>query len=459
VSLASIHRRAGQLPAGQPVSLPATAEPDGWQRCSALAGSLLETILSGDLVVLLPEWVALANQHQRRIREEHLAVLLGQPKASQPLRKQLLPVLGERGRWLARLNPDWQGYDMYTGESTWQEGTRKERLVFLSDLRERQPTRARELLAESWAQESPAERLAFLQVLESGLSMADEPFLESVLDDRRKDVRAAAAGLLGRLPGSRLVQRMTERARRLLNWKASLLRTTLDVTLPEACDEGMQRDGIEPKPQPKSGLGEKSSWLAAMLACVPPATWSSAWNRKPEQILATIHKHNDEPALYQGWHDAAVAFQDAGWLEALLIYDLRRTNRTTQPDLFAQLPAAIREKRMLSLLREQPSLAYDQPASVYLSACRFPWSPELTRAAVQAICNHLNKGDMNPWRWERLLHDIAPYLNAALLNDSINSISAAHSRKTESDPSVNKLLSILHFRLEMQRAFRSQEPE
>jgi hypothetical protein len=78
-----------------------------------------------------------------------------------------------------------------------------------------------------------------------------------------------------------------------------------------------------------------------------------------------------KPALTLGWQAAAQAFQDTDWLEALLVYDLRRTNRTTQPGLFAQLPEALREKHMINLLREQPSLAYDQPASVYLSACRF----------------------------------------------------------------------------------------
>jgi hypothetical protein len=452
-SLASVYRRAGLLPSIQDVTLPPACPQDEWPRCSLRAGGLLETILNGDLTDLLPEWVALATCQQQRIREEHLALLLDQPKASQPLRKALLPVLGERGRWLARLNPDWQGFDLYTSQSTWFEGARKERILFLSDLRECQPGRARHLLSETWPEESSAERLAFLQALEVGLSMEDEPFLETVLDDRRKDVRSAAAALLGQLPASRLVKRMTGRAQALLAWKTILLRSTLDVTLPETCDEGMQRDGIDPKGQPKAGLGGKSNWLAQILACVPPSTWSKTWNRKPEQILAVIHRHKDEAALYLGWQAAAQAFQDTDWLEALLVYDLRRTNRTTQPGLFSQLPEALREKHMINLLREQPSLAYDQPASVYLSACRFTWSQELTRDAVQVICAHLHKGDLNPWRWERLLRDIAPYPHPDLLGEAIDHLTAALSRRAESDPSVVKLLSILHFRLEMQRAF------
>jgi hypothetical protein len=200
-------------------------------------------------------------------------------------------------------------------------------------------------------------------------------------------------------------------------------------------------------------MGEKSIWLAQILSAVPPATWSGAWNRKPEQILAVAYKHEVEAALYQGWQAAASVFQDTDWLEALLLYDLRRTNRTTHLDLFAQLPVALQEKRMIALLREQPSLAYDQPASVYLTACRFAWSQELTRAAVQCICAHLHKGDMTPWQWERLLRDIAPYLNPDLLPECLQRISTALQRQVTGEPAVEKLLAILHFRQELQQAF------
>ena len=42
--------------------------------------------------------------------------------------------------------------------------------------------------------------------------MDDEPFLESALDDRSREVRQQAADLLTRLPDSRLALRMAERA-------------------------------------------------------------------------------------------------------------------------------------------------------------------------------------------------------------------------------------------------------
>jgi hypothetical protein len=460
-SAAALHRRAGRLPARGSATLPAPCPPETWSRCSRLAGSFLEAILSGDTLPMLPEWVALAAQSQQRIREEHLALILQQSRAIQPIRAILLPVLGERGRWLARLNPDWHGYDTYSGETIWHEGKRKERAAFLGDLRGRDPARARELLASTWGQESPGERVTLLAILASGLSLADEDFLENVLAEdgksaRHKAVRQTAAGLLARLPGSRLVQRMSARAGRALTWKNGLLRSSLEVNTPDSCDENMQRDGVEPQPPPGVQMGEKAWWLMQMLSAVPPAAWSAQWNRKPAQILAVIRKHEWEEALYQGWQAAAAAFQDSEWLEALLFSDLQRTNKPVNTDLFAQLPTESRGKLMVSLLQEHPSLAYDQPASLYLAACHFPWNEDLTRAFTLTVCAHLYKGDLPAWRWERLLRESAPYFHPDLLSESIERLSTALKRKADGDTAVDKLLMILQFRLEMRQAFTKE---
>lgn len=72
--------------------------------------------------------------------------------------------------------------------------------------------RARDLLASSWAQESPKDRSDFLAAFEKGLSPDDEAFLESTLGDRRKEVRRVASYLLAHLPESGLRRRMLERA-------------------------------------------------------------------------------------------------------------------------------------------------------------------------------------------------------------------------------------------------------
>jgi hypothetical protein len=455
-AVASLHHRAGRLPSlTNPIFPPPAAEED-WPRCSPQAGRILEQILSSGNLALLPEWIEVANASLQRVREEHLPLLLDQQKAILPLRLSLLPVLGARGRWLAALNPDWCAFAPRSGEQAWTEGQRKERLAYLEDLRAADPTRARELLASTWAQESTTERLAFLPIFAEGLSQADEPFLESVLDDRRKDVRHAAADLLARLPESRLVQRQTQRASALLNWKAAFLRRpTLEVILPETCDTAMLRDGIDPRPPAGSKLGEKAWCLVQILSCVPPGTWAAEWKMSPSQILGEIRKHEWEAVLLESLKEAALRAGDARWLEELASYEFRGRDQKRLLEFFPRLPVTIKERLLVAMLREFPSLSNDQPASTFLSACRDSWGPDLTQAVTTLICQTLQKSDLQPWRWEKLLRDIAPCFHPSLLATSIDRIAAALRKKETGDPFAAALLSTLEFRLTLRQAFVS----
>jgi hypothetical protein len=170
---------------------------------------------------------------------------------------------GTRATWLAALNEDWafaiSGENPDALATIWETGTGMARMEALQWLRQLDPGRARTLLEASWAQEDPDNRVFFLAMLALGLSLADEPFLERALDDRRKEVRQQAAGLLVRLPSSALSTRMVERARQLvtLGKSAILQRPRIDVTPPDEADASMVRDGVNPKPPAGTGSGRE----------------------------------------------------------------------------------------------------------------------------------------------------------------------------------------------------------
>jgi len=454
ITAAALHQRAGQLPptTGRLARL-ATCPTSDLPRCSRRAGACLERILSGGNTTLLREWTQLAAVKGQRIREEQLALVLQKQQAAATFRTELLLVLGERGRWLAAHNPDWHAFHWHLDEAAWHEGGKKERLAFLNDQRASDPQLARALLESTWEQESPADRTIFLEVLGSGLSMADEPFLESALDDRASSARHSAAGLLERLPQSRLVERMMGRARRLLAWKPGLLRSTLEVRLPEAYTDDMRRDGITPEPPANIAMPQNAWWLAQILAAVPPASWTRTWKRRPLTFLEMVGKHGQREALLYGLTEASVRHADAAWLEALFHYESQRDDPRRLFDLFSRLPDAMQDRLMFGMLRGDPSLSYDQPASIWLSACRFAWSKQLTQAVMHLICQTLQKGDFQPWRWEILLREIGAYFHPDLLEQSAAQLADAQQKLTKQDPYVRDLLAILHFRLEMQRAF------
>lgn len=207
-----VYRRAGARPRTTPERLE-SAPAETLPRCSpAAARRLAGILLGGEAGNVLDEWLELAHRAGVRVPEELLPELLDHARGER--RAGVLAVAGARGRWLAGLGEGWAW--AAAGEDIWRTGGLEARRAWLQAERERDPAAGREVLEQTWGEEEPRARGPLLAQLRTGLGPADEPFLERALDDRRQEVRAAAADLLARLPGSALRVRMAERARPLL---------------------------------------------------------------------------------------------------------------------------------------------------------------------------------------------------------------------------------------------------
>jgi hypothetical protein len=290
------------------------APPETLARCGPEAAlDLMRLFSGGPEAALLPEWLALAANSGQRVPEELLPQLLSLGAARRELRAAIAPVIGERGVWLAAQRPEWS-YASGADDAlrAWHDADRAGRVRALVALRSRSPDDARELLAAGWEQELPAERAAFVEALRTGLSAGDEPFLETTLDERRKDVRTAAAALLVRLPQSRLAQRAVARADVLVSLaRHTLGGPVLTVVLPVDCDPLMQRDGIEPRPP--AGVGERAWWLEQIIAAVPPAHWSAAHGLSAGEMLAFAAQSDVADGLLRGLARATASYGDDRW--------------------------------------------------------------------------------------------------------------------------------------------------
>jgi hypothetical protein len=204
-------------------------------------------------------------------------------------RRLLTLALGRRarGRWLAGFNEAWQWLADYSdeiqemlgedgradAETVWNEGAVPRRLAVLCRLRAADPGRARAWPASTWKVEKAEFRAEAVSALAVGLTAADEPFLETALDDRSGAVRTAAASLLARLPDSALAGRLRARADAMLDFRrargsdlpdaagggtADRIGTLL-VTPPLDWDPAGERDGLEAKPP--TGVGARGWWL------------------------------------------------------------------------------------------------------------------------------------------------------------------------------------------------------
>lgn len=340
----ALWQRAGHLAGAAAPAQPA-APPEKLPPCPATAAAMLARLLPGrpDLR-LVGEWLILLRATGGRLPARMLPDLLALATRHPALRPAVSAVQGERGRWLAAFDPDWRWAQAAPQpeewRTLWDTGTPGERRAALALWRQHDPAAARAALAESWTSEAPEQRADLLQRLQVGLGPDDEVFLDAALDDRRKEVRNAARQLLVRLPSSALVGRMRARIEPLLAIKRPLLgRTSIEVTLPDTLDKDWLRDGVGASPQ--YGLGEKSGWLADLLAAVDPRLWNARFDLAPADLLQAAERSEFDQALVRGW---AAAPLDAGWTEALLGFWMTTGDalRNQYPndffDVFAQLP-------------------------------------------------------------------------------------------------------------------------
>jgi hypothetical protein len=351
----------GSLP--RPVdALPQQAAEETSPPCSRRAGGLLAQILAmannETKAHLLGEWLAAAARVSQRVPHRLLPALFDYGAGQRAARAGISKVIGARGPWLMRLNPQWQfaSDESEDPASIWATGSRDQRVAVLNRVRATNPAAARDLIQSSWKEDAADDRSLFVNALAIGLDAQDEPFLEACLEDRSKQVRASAAELLARLPGSALVNRMIARAAPLLHFHAGkrggLLRknapAVIDVTLPpDDFSADWARDGVGEKPEGKTG--RRQWWLTQFLAAIPPTHWSNAWQASPEECIAAVP---DEFAavIVTAWTRAAARHPDDAWSRALLLETAKEDHGPLASELMNGLAPAARQAVVTEVL-------------------------------------------------------------------------------------------------------------
>ncbi|MGW7713166.1 DUF5691 domain-containing protein [Streptomyces chartreusis] len=372
-----------------------------------------------DLVELLPEWLARANDRGLAPPPEVLPALLDAARGRTDLRPAALTFAGPRAVWLARLNPDWRFAlratpgggaalphldDAAKVQQLWQEGLFAERVALLSAIRAREPEAARELLVTTWATERAEDRLMFLDSLRMGLGPQDEPFLEQALADRSRNVRATAAELLSALPGSALAGRMAVRAGACVALDHTGDAPTITVEAPHECDAGMERDGVVAKAP--AGRGERSWWFGQLVEATPLGTWAGRLGgRTPEEIVALPVTDDWQAELHAAWCRAAVRQRDAGWARALL-------GSPSAPEAGGPGAVSLAERaKLLGTLSSDERAEWVagfiathglSEAFQLLGVCTVPWAAPLGRAVVDAL-NIARDAGSYPWSFSGVM--------------------------------------------------------
>ena len=285
-----------------------------------------------------------------------LPLALDAGKRSVALRASLLPAVGQRGAWLASQNESW-AYALGGGDQrdpqSWELGSLDQRRQFLRSLRSADPDKGRDLVVGSLATEAARERAAFVECLETSLSLDDEDLLEATLGDKSKEVRRTAARLLSSMPESRFMQRMAARLEPCLATRKKMLRgTRVALEPPSEFVPEWKKDLIEKSVPKGRKIGERAWWLFQIVKATPLEWWEQQTNLAPARLITWATASDWSDALLQGWSEALRLQNRSPWAEAFIEASASMTIPLDATDLLETLPPENREKHMLALLQK-----------------------------------------------------------------------------------------------------------
>lgn len=422
-ALMSAWRRAGNAGSAYSAVLVGDQDTDGPQDTDgAPAGKsaapdprpLLSSATSARLTALvasrseaLPEYLGAAAKTGCRAPAELLPPLFDYARGSIAVRADLMRLAGPRGTWLAKQNQQWSTFTRYAAApdpEAWLSDKPHERIGYLTWFRGKDPASARALVEQAWGQAGPGAptlsaetRAAYVEAFSVGLGPEDEPFLESALDDKSRQVRAEAVRLLATLPSSRFAERMVARlyetVQVAVEGKAVVVTFKDGAAVPAQATDDQVRDGIgegwaQTEEERRLARMQPSYWLEDLIASTPLAAWDHYGLSVPELLRATAANRWEANACHRGWRSATLRQKDPRWAEAFCA-----VNAST--DMLELLSDEAAERWCLGVVAGHRSQYSIHSAPSILSRLGRPWPDPVCRALLDSIPAHLPNATRN----------------------------------------------------------------
>jgi hypothetical protein len=336
---------------------------------------------------LVLEWCALAVKGGWRVPDALLPDVLEFVAKSPQTRTGVLPALGEKGRWLAGLNPQWSipaaaiSHSTDSAGTTWGEGTLAERKALLTTLARQDPELARELVQSTWKEDPAKARSEFLSILAESPRPEDEAFLTGCLSDRSMDVRYVATLGLGKLPASVVIDELVQLANEFVQ-----LAPKVDVRVPEMDDTRLDRFGI-PSAKGAARIQQRQSRLTRLVALIPPSRWQLDREVRDRALAALLKNENGE-IVFNALSLAAQAYRDPEWAVAFVEHQVMGS-LYVMPDLVELLDRDQQEEIALRVLNAKGKSRPWQLGPVAVTAK--PWSASFTRIFFETMPSAFDK--------------------------------------------------------------------
>lgn len=423
--------------------------------CSKKAAQLLKRILQENQLTLLQQWLQACHQSQQLPAPGFLPELLDTGRKHVFIRSYIQSIMGERGKWLANMNHEWQ-YILQSQEQIWETGKPEERKQLLVTLRKDNPQAALALLQSSWKSESADLRAEFLTLLEIRLSAQDLPFLEETLLDKSKKVKSTALNLLLLQKESFVVQNIFQAASAMLEVKKGksffgLNGPNLTFML-ASMDQQLAEYGVNLESLDKNFSNEEY-YTYELMEVIEPSQWENHFQMEPSAIVKAFLKDDTLVKFIPALIEATVLHQNTQW--ASVFAECLRHSKFKLPKEKQYL-----KQEIVRVLSSQDKIEFfpapwsDLNLIEYLQGCDFPWSMDFSRKALQELYQRYADSGVNPYEKDKIV-SLYAYLHSGLLKEKKNYLPPDHERKASWREVLDLLFNALELKISIQLAFKS----
>jgi hypothetical protein len=448
--LASVAWQYGQTGGLPPAvsTVTSAAAPEEKTYSSSQAASELQSLIEDEVYTLVRLWLEYCQAAGQLARPEILPALLDLAIRRPEFRTMITAVAGNRGQWLMRLNPAWRIDTPAEDDTTvWQTGKPEARRALLTHIRQTDAPGALVLLQSTWATESAADKVAFLNILQAQASDADLPWLES-LQEKGQKVTAAITSVLKHIPGSKIVtayQDVLRQAFVLRTGKAllgMLNKTSVEIQETVAIPAEIFTTGVEKLSSDKR-ITDQQYILIQLAMAVPPVFWQTQLQQADARAVITLLQKEQRTALYlPALADAAATFRDLTWVRALLDHGDETLIDSAIVLLLRVLPVAERMTYAVRFLPRQPQAIIE-----LLLEQDEPWDIALAKAVIAYTASEVYVYNRTFYR--QAVHNIP----VALLSYIDTFAPAEEAKKPYWRTQADELYRLVSWKQQLQKSF------
>lgn len=412
--------------------------------CSLKEMQVLNRVLDIESSSLLAYWLKYCSAKQKVAAPDFVPVLLDKAIQHKPLREMIMACCGNRGNWLSGFNPDWQLSAITSPEELWQTGTLAQRYQVLLQLRTSDPALALTWLQQTWDQENAATKQELLQVITVNSSMADEAWLQTLLNEKSKLVRAQALDLLKCIPGSALIQQHWQtvspaiQIKKIKNSLGIPIKKALHFEALQDIPEDVFKSGIEKLSNDKTFTDDEFI-VYQLIQYIPLQKWEQHFNLSPEEIIDLFQQTTVFKKYLPAFVKAILRFKDKEWALSFVQHC-----DTFYIDLIPLLPLQQQEFYSTKYFNQYPDSILNQVAER-----KEEWSMEL----AQAIFKHTSK---NPYQYNRHFYGELIHLIPAGISDVLDTYTTEdeYSQRMWTGIAVH-VLKLVSLKKEIQKIFNA----